>query len=802
MPAPVLWAFLALAIGIALGDGVRLSPMLWALGMGLGLAVLFVALRRQRGVALASLFTLATVGGFAATSKHAPPPVDLGCAEAAPAWRARVDGPVSRIPDPERGGVGQQVDLAFVACRCRGMWEPREGRVRATLWPGAEVARGDVIEVRAAVKPLAAPRNPIDPDPRILGERFDRAGSARIRSPHVVVSWGTGPATLLERLRNAAARRIEAELPPSRASLAKALGLGDQAAIDVAQREAWARAGTAHLLSVSGLHVAIVAAFVYALWRFLLGRLPGAVERFSTRRVAAALTLPAVFLYTVWVGSPACAVRSAVMAAVFFLGLAFGRPSSALNGLGVAGLGILLADPTSLYDPGFIMSMGAVAALLFAPRLEPAKTLKGRVMRLGVASLVTSLAATLAIAPVTAYYFGQTSVVAPLSNLVAVPLGSIVATPLAILFLALAPLSEHLQSVLGWGLDRSLWLLDELAQHVARLPGASLDLPRPNAIELVAWYALIVTLGLTVWKRRLYFLPAVPFLVLAGSVGARVSERFGRDGLVATLPYVGQAEASLLELPGGETVLVDAGGTEHAGARDPGRDVLAPLLRRKGIRSIDLAILTHPHPDHLRGFAYLAQHFPIRELWWTGFGGELPEQQALLAAVHAVGGVTRLTKELPAVVLRHGVELQILHPRPGAEAEGLSYFPELQANDNSMVVRVSLGERSLLLAGDIERDAEARLLPVLAQTDILKVAHHGSRSSTTAEFLAAVRPRLAVIAVGEENRFGFPDAEVLRRLAVHGVAVLRTDQDGMISMSTDGRRWRVTTYRGLELSLP
>ena len=226
------------------------------------------------------------------------------------------------------------------------------------------------------------------------------------------------------------------------------------------------------------------------------------------------------------------------------------------------------------------------------------------------------------------------------------------------------------------------------------------------------------------------------------------------------------------------------------------------MLRRKGIRSIDLAILTHPHPDHLRGFGYIATRFPIRELWWTGLGEELPEMQALLAAVRAGGGQIRLSVSLPASVTRRGVTFQVLHPRPGPEAEGLSYFPELSANDNSMVMRVSYRGRSILLVGDIEREAEGRLLPRIVSTEVLKIGHHGSRTSSTREFLAAVSPRLAIIACGEDNHFKFPDAEVLRRLNDRGALILRTDLDGMITLSTSASGWQVSTQRGREVLVP
>ncbi|MBI5511375.1 MAG: DNA internalization-related competence protein ComEC/Rec2 [Deltaproteobacteria bacterium] len=802
MTAPILWAAAAVAAGIGVADSLALSRTPWGLLAVLALFGLGRTLARRRGTFVLSLAVLFALGGFAVRGVEPPPPAGGVCDEPAPLWRAVVDGPISRVPDPTAAGIDEQVDLRLDSVRCDGVWQRRAGRVRITLRPGVSVVRGDVVALRLATRPLTAARNPTDVDPELVGRRLRRSDQAQVRSPHVLIEPGTGPWALLDRARNAAARRFEAALAPVPAALAKALAMGDQSAIDLSRRDAWARAGTAHLLSVSGLHIALVALLVFYLLRGIMSVVPGAAERFSSRRLAAACTVPVVALYTVFVGAPACAVRSAVMAAMYFIGIAIGRPSTAKNGLGVAGLAILLFDPMSLYDPGFVLSMAAVAALLVLPRLKPATTASARAWRIVMASLITSVAATLATAPITAAYFGQTSLIAPLTNLVAVPLGSAVATPLALLFLALAPLWSGAQTVLAAGLDLVLSALDGIARYAALLPGAALDLPRPTFLEIAAYYGLMGSIALGLHRHRHRpMLNTVLVAVLALSCCGRLWSRFARDELVVVFPYVGQAETTVVELPRGDTLLIDAAGSENDRSPDPGQRILAPLLRARGIRSIDLAILTHSHPDHARGFGYVARHFPIRELWWNGQGETVPETRQLLAAVRDQGGSIRIAAELPRIVPVGSVSLEVLHPRPGPETEGLPYYPELHENDNSMVVRLSYRGRSVLFTGDIEEEAEALLAPGLAQSDVLKVPHHGSGSSSGAALLGAVRPRLALIAVGDHNRFGFPAPEVLARYAAFGATTLRTDDDGMMTLSTAGGPWRVTTNRGRVLEI-
>ncbi|MBI3180464.1 MAG: ComEC/Rec2 family competence protein, partial [Deltaproteobacteria bacterium] len=324
----------------------------------------------------------------------------------------------------------QRVDVEAEAERCGSEWVGRRGRLRVTLEEGPAVVRGDRILVRLRVRPLAMPRNPTDADPWDLARRYQWAARGQVRSHHVLVEHGQGWVAALDRRRQATASLYEQSLSPESAPLAKALGVGDQGGISLAQRDRWATAGTAHLYSVSGLHVALIVMLAYAALRFLLGSIPGLSERISAPRLAAVAALPVLAAFCVWTGAPVPAIRAAVMAGAYLTGIALGRPSSGLNALALAGAGLVLVDPTSLYDLSFLLSFAAVAALLWAPRLPPSRNLAERLRRVAFGSLIASTAATLVTAPITAYHFGQISLAAPLVNLVAVPLGAAVATPL------------------------------------------------------------------------------------------------------------------------------------------------------------------------------------------------------------------------------------------------------------------------------------------------------------------------------------------------------------------------------------
>lgn len=798
--APIVAVFATLAAGVLFAEAYRPEPVPAGSLVLLAVVALGLALRSGRGVAVAALVVLAFVGVWSSAADSPPPRIRKACADSR--YRARVMSPTERASNPATHKVVQRVVLQLEEQRCADRWHSVSGRVRAGLWSGPIVSRGDLIELRLDILPRRLQRNPSDPDPVRLARRTGVASGARVQSAHVIAAFGSGLGALIDRARFATAERLERVLPPEQAAIAKALALGDRGGIEPEVRDRWARAGVAHLLAISGLHVGLIAGLVWGLLRFLLALLPGAGERCSTRRLAAVTTIPVVVLFCLWVGAPASAVRATVMVVAFLAGLAIGRPSNGANALGIAGSLLLLADPTSVYDAGFLLSFAAAAALLLMPRLPHVQGVGRRLRRLIIGTALASIAATLATAPITAYHFGQVSLIAPLTNLVAVPLGAMLATPAALAFSVLAWPTGWLESSLGAVLHFLLGLLDRFVQLAAAIPWAAVETPKPSGLEIAAYLALLGAGIAAYFRKRAVIVAGFALLLIGASVVVRLSERSGDGSLRVTHPYVGQGESTVITLPQGGVMVVDAGGWLRPGGWDPGRGVLAPLLRMRGVRTIDLAVLTHPHPDHIGGFAYLAEHFSIRELWWSGVGADDPLQRRVLDRVRAEGGQVRVAAELPAVTELEGATIELLHPRPAGDPDNMPYFPELSVNDNSIVLRLSFGQRSVLLPADIEAVAETRLGRDLRRTDILKVPHHGSSTSSTRALIDAVAPLVVVISCGDANSFGFPDAAVVRRYEDGGATVLRTDRDGMIEMRTDGRSWRVETALGRSLSPP
>ncbi|HSI02914.1 MAG TPA: DNA internalization-related competence protein ComEC/Rec2, partial [Myxococcota bacterium] len=611
--------------------------------------------------------------------------------------------------------------------------------------------------------------------------------------------------------RRLAAGALMSRLSADHAAVARGLVMGDRGGLGAADREAWADAGLAHLLAVSGMHVTMVVVAIGAAVRFLVGRVPGLVERCSLLPVVALVALPAALLFCAWSASPASAVRATLMGSVGLVGSILGRPARAVEALAFTGLAMLVEQPLIMHDAGFVLSMAAVAALLASPRLRtdaagqlrrPLWRLLLKLRRTMLLGVVASVAATLAALPITAVFFGRVSLVAPLTNLAAVPIGATLATPLALALVIVAPVAPRCADWIAMPLERLLgWLLAIV--HVGeQLPGATVALAAPRPHELV-FYGVALTAGFAALRlpRRRLRLGAVFFAALLGLVTSALvrwvtSRR--TDELVVLVPYVGQGDGIVVRFPGGQTAVVDAGGAIATSDWDPGRRVIAPLLRKNGVTSIDLAVVSHPHPDHIGGFVYLAERFHIVELWRSGQHDEMGAMARLEESVTRRGGRLRASGALAATVDYGGVRIDVVHPR----VEDTSYLPELDLNDNSVVLRLRHGARSILLTGDIEAIAEREIVAtgVDIAADILKVAHHGSRTSSTPELLDAVRPWVAVASCGVHNQFGFPHPEVMDRFSGRDIPLLSTAKHGAVTLRTDGVTWRVSGHRpGLAL---
>jgi competence protein ComEC len=663
-----------------------------------------------------------------------------------------------------------------------------------------DLAPGDQVALSAR---LFLPRgfaNPGLPDACLLSKAqgVDLLASVRTVADIQMVSGFEGsnlqPRRLAFRLRSAMARVINQRLVGAAAAFVRTMVLGERTEVSPEVEEGFRAAGATHVLSVSGLHLAVVAALVFGLLRRLALLVPRWGLRVNATALAAALSLPAVVLYTLLTGEAVATLRSAFMAAVALGAMLVNRPFSLAASIAFAALVLLVQSPLALLDVSFQLSFASVIALgFFAQRFAPGAPPKGarrsrRALGWLGRCLAASTVASLSTMPLVAHHFGQVTPAAPVGNLVLVPLVELAVLPCGLVGALLALLHPVLGAAPLWiaGLASRAALYG--AEGFRRL--APVILVRyPNLFESVALVAsagfLLYGLSRGTGRRGRWLLSALLACALAtGSLVVRDLRRRSADEMRVTFIDVGQGDSALLEGPGGFVMLVDGGGR-----------VVEPVLRARGIGRVDLVVLSHPHPDHLNGLLRVLQRFEVGTLWTSGDDGHNPKYGELLALAHQRGVGT----PVPAGFERKGVRVEPIGPWVG---DVVGPPPGLDANNASLVVRASYAGHAVLFTGDIGVDGEAELVArketgLVVASDVVKVPHHGSRTSSGDEFLAAVQPNIAVVSVGKHNTFHLPSPATLSRYAARGVHVQRTDRDGAVTVAVDGQgRLSVTCVRG------
>lgn len=602
-------------------------------------------------------------------------------------------------------------------------------------------------------------------------DRFGRPGGLLLVKRSAAGATAPSPAEHLRNWLAATTRRLYG----TRTGTVEALIVNRRGAMPVELRDRYARAGLVHILSISGFHVGVIVG-----WVVLLSRVAG----LPPVRAGLAGAVVAV-AYVVFLGWPPPAARAALLAGVAALSHWRQRNPAPLPLLAVTCLVVLLADPWAALDAGAWLSALALGGALIATRwsdraLGPSWTWR---------TLSGSVGATLATAPVTAWLFGMVSLAGIGLNFLAIPLAA-VAVPGVILSLVGAAIAPPLAAALASGSGALLGLLDQLAWWGGRWD--AITVMQPQEIESsLPWVAL---LGLAGWgiagrtgrlealRRWSLALAVVVWGLLLVEFGAGVPHR--TPGLALHFLDVGQGDAALLRTPGGHWVLIDAGpATERS---DAGRRVIAPFLARQRAPGLALAVISHAHLDHLGGLRGVLNRFPVARVLEPG---------ALIGDSLYTGFLDLLAEQgIPWTAARDGmaftvdsVRFRVLHP----DARWAEWQSDV--NEDSVVLLAEYGRFRALFVGDAGLPAESRLAGRVGAVTVLKVGHHGSRSASGDRWLGELRPQLAVVSAGQGNRYGHPHAEVVTRLRRDGIGAWRTDQDGTVSIFTDGHLVRLTS---------
>lgn len=715
------------------------------------------------------------------------------------------DGKLSRV----------RIDCQFLRFPEDSRFLPTQGTLLLHLaapWP-TTILPGDQVVARADLKRPDGYRSPgaFDYQRHLALQNVLVSGFARSRlfveKLAQEQSWWRLLHYAPERARSRLGQFIDDSVAEEHRGLYRAILIGDASAVDDQVLESFKSSGTIHILSISGLHLTIVGTLIYTGCYWLLSRSSWLLLRYPLRKWAAFLCLPALIGYALLAGMNVPVFRAMVMGCAALLAICGDRAKSPSTLLAAAALIILVVDPLSLALPTLQLSFAATAAILFlVPFLKTLLTtaaaddspsLTRRIARWLFAGILVSTAATAATAPLTLHAFHRFSGIGIVANLVVEPLLCLWSLPCGLLALALSPVAPDFAPLLLHLGAPGLTAAVASANFFANLPFASLWRPSPPGWLMVICATSFLGIiwgwrssrGGTLAASALFVLSLTVMLLPASLHPPRTVRE-----MEATILDVGQGSASLLRFPSGSTILIDGGGSS-ATASSVGERVIAPYLWHQGITTLDALVITHPDADHYNGLEFILTHFPTKLLWVRDKQGHDKEYQKLLLLADRL----RVRIDIPAsneALPGLGAEEQLRCLASPAGGSSDEIFPEHPGGNDGLVIKACYGQRCLLFPGDINRQEEERLIDAVTDlgATVLLSPHHGSASSNSRAFLAAVSPQYLLVSAGRSGRNRFPHPGLAEECRGLGIALVSTQERGTITVGLAADKIRLSGY--------
>ncbi len=560
---------------------------------------------------------------------------------------------------------------------------------------------------------------------------------------------------LIYRLKNSIEKSFLQFLPKKQVGILEGMIIGDTSYLSDEIEEDFRKSGISHLLAVSGANVA----YVLILCKFLFEKLFG-------RNVSHVLTIIFIILFMILSGSCASVVRATIMAIILILAELFSQKANTYASISFSAMLILIYNPFIVYDVGFILSFGGTLGIvLFSDKLSKwmqkkflninSEVIKKLILII-IDTLSVTLSAQIIVTPITLYYFNTFSFVSVIVNLIVVPITGMV-TIMGIALYVLKFICFPIAKLLSYILYSLITFMIETARIFSNIPFSTILLPTPTILEILLYYCIVAF-----WKKkniRNCCIVMISILIIIRFLPT--------SSIKINVVDVGQGDCIFIETTKRRTILVDSGGSENSNY-DVGENILVPYLLDRGKIVVDYAFLSHMHEDHVEGIFTVLEKMKVRKIFIGKQNEEIEIYQKLINLAKANGTSIYFVQSGDKIKV-DGIVFEILF----AEED------KANLNNTSLVIKMSYGNSSILLTGDAEKELEEKLSSKIS-ANILKVGHHGSKTSSSDEFIQKVSPQIALIGVGKDNHFGHPNEDVIKRLKDKNVLIYRTDLNGEI----------------------